>query len=1231
MPQTWNVGDTILDLYRVTDILGEGGFGKVYKVRHQGWNLDLAMKIPLPKTVMAAGGVEGFEQEAETWVNLGLHPHVVSCYYVRRIENVPAIFAEYLAGGSLYDWIRSRRLYTEISAVFQTPLQRLLDVAIQSAWGLHYAHEQGLVHQDVKPANLLLTSDGIVKITDFGIATTKMTAGVLNSMGGQSEIAVNQTLQAHGSGAMTPAYCSPEQASREVLTRHSDIWSWALSVLEMFQGECTWSHGIVGAQALDSYMLMGGENPPSPRMPRRVAELLQQCLLYNPDERPHNLLEVARELQEIYQQDTGNAYPREEPKAAEDIADRLNNRAVSLFDLGKQEAALQMWEQALQIQPHHLGATYNRGLCRWKLGIVDDCDLLKNIEEARDSYLEDWRVDYLLSFVHLERGDCEMAIKILECIQASNMEREEIRILAREAYRRLPHSRKLLHTFSGHTSRVSAVSFSADGRFILSGSQDGTLKLWEVATGLCLHTFTSAEHNSGVNSVSLSTSGRFALSGNGIPPLLQMIHASDVLNSFGGYDNALKLWEISTGLCLQTLTGHIGSVNSANFSADERFILSGGEDKVLKLWKVETGKCLQTFTGHTGCITAASLSADGQFALSGSHDATLKLWEITTGKCLRTFTGHTNGVDSVSLSSDGQFALSGSSDKTLKLWDVTTGKCLRTFTGHTNGVDSVSLSSDGQFALSGSNDNTLKLWNSKDAADTYIAPMQLSMALKTETFLSVELTYEQILAQAYKEVMEQQNYLMAAQLIRQARTLPGYDRHPRSFSFWQILYIFLPRKAFHGGWESAKFTGTNTLSTNTLSEDGQLALLGSSNNILLLKEVATEQYLQTFSCNTVALSADRQFILAASGANVSLNRLMQESSVENSELFASSGYGYNNLELYEFETGRYLRAFIGHTDSIASVSFSGDGRFALSGSYDKTLKLWEVSTGMCLRTFTGHTDIVSSVSFSADGRFALSGGQNNKINRLFEALRVDRDRTSVPLRSGDNTIKLWEVATGICLQTFIGHTDSVNSLSFSRDAQLALSGSDDKTLRLWEIDTGICLHVFEGHTDRVESVSWSTDRRFILSGSSDKTMKLWEVATGVCLRTFAGHTDRVNLVSFSADGRFAFSWSSDETIRIWSLDWELEDRESAEWDEGARPYLENFLTLHTPYAATLPIDHEPINAEITLALTRYGIPTWAEDDFRNLLYTLGCAGYGWLQPAGVRQQLEAMASEIPHV
>lgn len=107
----------------------------------------------------------------------------------------------------------------------------------------------------------------------------------------------------------------------------------------------------------------------------------------------------------------------------------------------------------------------------------------------------------------------------------------------------------------------------------------------------------------------------------------------------------------------------------------------------------------------------------------------------------------------------------------------------------------------------------------------------------------------------------------------------------------------------------------------------------------------------------------------------------------------------------------------------------------------------------------------------------------------------------------------------------------------------------------------------------------------------------------------------------STDGRFALSASRDKTLKLWILDWELEDQPPADWDEGAQPYLENFLTLCTPYAATLPENRDPSDEEITLALTRSGTASYTEKDFQNLLYTLGCAGYGWLRPKGVHYKI----------
>ena len=220
----WRVGQTVLGLYEVTAVLGQGGMGRVYRVRHRGWGVDLAVKAPLRTALEAAGGAEAFEREAETWVGLGLHPHVVSCYYVRRVDGIPRVFAEYVDGGSLLQAIREKRLTTTAAA---------LDVAIQFAWGLDYSHEQGLVHRDVKPANVMLTADGLAKVTDFGLAGARVAAAARGATG-------DLTTAAPGGGGATPAYMSPEQSSGVPLTRRTDVWSFAVSVLEMFLGRREW-------------------------------------------------------------------------------------------------------------------------------------------------------------------------------------------------------------------------------------------------------------------------------------------------------------------------------------------------------------------------------------------------------------------------------------------------------------------------------------------------------------------------------------------------------------------------------------------------------------------------------------------------------------------------------------------------------------------------------------------------------------------------------------------------------------------------------------------------------------------------------------------------------------------------------------------------------------------------------------------------------------------------------
>ncbi|MCU0242944.1 MAG: protein kinase [Vicinamibacteria bacterium] len=393
----WNVGDVVLDLYEIVSLLGQGGMGRVYRARHRGWGIDLAIKTPLAEVLQAVGGAENFEREAETWVNLGLHPHIVSCYYIRRVDGLPRVFAELVDGGSLHDWIKQRRLQR---------IDQMLDVAIQFAWGLHYAHEQGLVHQDVKPANVLLTADGVLKVTDFGLARAKIgPAGLGTQAGG--------TVSVPGAGAGTLGYMAPEQGGRAPLTRRTDLWGWAVSVLEMFIGRRTWEFGLAAPEVLADFLARGGKSVGLPAMPKGLADLLQRCFAVDPDRRPHTMWDAAAALYAIYEEAAAVPYPRPEPTAGRDTADSLSNRAVSMLDLGRAGEAETLWQRALATQPHHLEATYNSAVHHWTGGRIGDDELLNRIQEALKTETPSARTQHLLGRLHLYLGQTERAVRLL--------------------------------------------------------------------------------------------------------------------------------------------------------------------------------------------------------------------------------------------------------------------------------------------------------------------------------------------------------------------------------------------------------------------------------------------------------------------------------------------------------------------------------------------------------------------------------------------------------------------------------------------------------------------------------------------------------------------------------------------------------------------------------------------------------------------------------------------------
>ncbi|MHA2125544.1 MAG: NosD domain-containing protein [Promethearchaeota archaeon] len=288
----------------------------------------------------------------------------------------------------------------------------------------------------------------------------------------------------------------------------------------------------------------------------------------------------------------------------------------------------------------------------------------------------------------------------------------------------------LFKTIEGHDKGVSSVAISPNGEFIISGSHDKSIKIWELATGKLVRTLEG--HEKYVTSIVLSPDGKHVISGSNDKTVkIWEFSSGKLLRTLEGhtwyvlaatispdgdyvvsssFDKKINVWNFKTGELLKTLEGHRKEVSSVVVSPDNKFIVSGSYDRSIIIWDLESGEIVRTIKGHKKSVTSVAISPEGEHIISSSDDKNVAIWEFSTGKLIKLLKGHTWYVLDVTVPSDTKLIFSSSFDKSINIWDYTGGELLETLKGHKKEVSSVAVSPDGKYLISGSNDKTIKIW-----------------------------------------------------------------------------------------------------------------------------------------------------------------------------------------------------------------------------------------------------------------------------------------------------------------------------------------------------------------------------------------------------------------------------------------------------------------------------------------------------------------------------------------
>lgn len=754
--------------------------------------------------------------------------------------------------------------------------------------------------------------------------------------------------------------------------------------------------------------------------------------------------------------------------------------------------------------------------------------------------------------------------------------------------------------FTGHAGPVYSATFTADGQQVITGGYDHRLLVWNPATlkpfefrkledGDAVRTPPEFEelgqHSTSIRCVALSDDGAFLLS--------------------GGQDNSVRLWDLATKRLVQTFRGHDSWVRGVAFGRDGRSLITASQDATVRTWSIAGYEELRSIqgrelTGHADAVLAASFSPNQTQVVTASRDRTARTWNAGTGQFEQAFTeGHAFLASSAIFFDQGRKLVTAAVDNTARIWDVATGTELRHL-NRTGRAAALAVSGDGQWIITGGDARQAQHWNAREGKlvrsfDGHLAEVT-AVALAPD---GLRLLTGDAKGHGYLWQLESGELLhtlkahtgrisSAAWLADGSRLLLASS--DKTISQWDSVT---------GQEQTAEILKhPDSVLTMVVTPDGNHVISSSADRVVRVWNRSTHQIEQTIGpfaelIHSLSVAADGQRLLTAHSEeravrlwNVSTGQelktpqptgtlgplldLQRTGGQVWAAIFAPGDevltVGGNDARLWDTKTEQERITFSPHA-AVASANFSPDGRWIVTGSWDNSAKVWNAANGQAVLKLTGgHEGFVNAAQFSPDGKFILTASDDGTaklwqvelpqadnpemtpsatVVRTFTG-HTDRVRfatfnpkgDAVLTTSDDKTARLMSVADGHLIREFTGHAWSVLSGAFSPDGQHLITGSEDNSAKIWNVDTGACDFTLSGHTASVASVAFAPDGARVLTGSQDQVAKLWDAQTGKEILTLNRHTDDVTSVTFSPDGREILTASRDGTAVIWlTVDW----------------------------------------------------------------------------------------------